>query len=556
MDSAQEAVSRRLGQSLRDKWTLERLLGAGGMAAVYEARHRNGARAAVKLLHPEMSQREDVRERFRREGYAANKVAHRGAVRVLDDDVAEDGSAFLVMELLEGESLAARANRQGGVDVGELLGWMDEILDVLAAAHAQGIVHRDLKPDNIFLTLDGRVKLLDFGIARFLDSVPSSFKTKMGTALGTAPYMAPEQALGKLHDVDGRSDLFSVGATMFRLIARRKIHEAPSDAEILAAMATKAAPLLASVAPGAPPHVCTLVDRSLAYLPERRYPDAPTMQRDLRAVQGGSPPPHATAQLVAGIDPSFTKPQRTEGLATAKTIAQPASRPLPPSLGAGIAAPSKRPEPTQVAPASARIDPARGAASGPVETPSPGALPSPPVHPDLTSPEAPTVAIGPPLVSGAASGTPGWSPTAQTSPAVTVVSADGTNAARRRWAIAGLGVVGIALAGTMLWMSRQRADAPAGGTTSSPASSENAAPALAPTASADPPPTESVATAAPLRPALEPRAPEPNRVIPPRAPPTPTGQASKVAPIAAPTPAAPAGIKKSQGGKKKGRQQR
>src|SRR3954453_10094118 len=123
MDATDETAQKRIGQSLRDKWTLERLLGSGGMAAVYEARHRNGARAAVKLLHPEMSQREDVRERFRREGYAANKVAHRGAVQVLDDDVSEDGSAFLVMELLEGESLAARANRCNGVELADLLAW-------------------------------------------------------------------------------------------------------------------------------------------------------------------------------------------------------------------------------------------------------------------------------------------------------------------------------------------------------------------------------------------------------------------------------------------------
>src|SRR3954467_15214980 len=112
MDAAEETAQRRIGQSLRDKWTLERLLGAGGMATVYEARHRNGRRVAVKLLHPEMSEREDVRERFRREAYVANRVIHDGAVQILDDDVAEDGSAFLVMELLEGESLTARANRQ------------------------------------------------------------------------------------------------------------------------------------------------------------------------------------------------------------------------------------------------------------------------------------------------------------------------------------------------------------------------------------------------------------------------------------------------------------
>ncbi|HEX9295442.1 MAG TPA: serine/threonine-protein kinase, partial [Polyangiaceae bacterium] len=216
MGSLEEAASSRIGQVLRATWRLERLLGVGGMAAVYEGRHcRNDGCHAVKVLHPEMSEREDVRMRFLREARAANAVKHPGVVRVYDDGVAEDGSAFLVMDLLEGESLTTRANKQV-VEIGELLGWVDEILDILAAAHSAGIVHRDLKPDNIFLTSDGRVKLLDFGIARVNDAVPSSLKTRMGTALGTAPYMAPEQALGKLSEVDGRADLFSLGAMMFR----------------------------------------------------------------------------------------------------------------------------------------------------------------------------------------------------------------------------------------------------------------------------------------------------------------------------------------------------
>jgi serine/threonine-protein kinase len=302
MSSFERDASSRLGQVLLEKYTIERLIGSGGMATVYAARHRTGRHVALKMLHPEMSEREDVRERFRREAYAANRVKHDGAVQIIDDDVAEDGSAFLVMELLEGEPLTARANRQA-VDTGELLAWVEQILDVLAAYHAEKIVHRDLKPDNIFLTSDGRVKVLDFGIARLTDALPDSLKTRHGTALGTAPYMAPEQALGKIDDIDGRTDLFSVGATMFRLISRRRIHEVKSDADMLVAMATLPAPPLSWVAKETPMPVCAIVDRALAFLQSRRYPDARTMQEDVRAVRRGEEPPYATALLAKGIVP-------------------------------------------------------------------------------------------------------------------------------------------------------------------------------------------------------------------------------------------------------------
>jgi eukaryotic-like serine/threonine-protein kinase len=390
----------RVGQVLREKWTLERLIGSGGMGAVYAARHRNGARAAVKILHPEMSQREDIRERFRREGYAANKVEHPATVKVLDDDVAEDGSAFLVMELLDGTSLATHVERQGGaVDLGLLLGWMDEILDVLAAAHAQGIVHRDLKPENIFLTTDGHVKLLDFGIARLLDGAGSSFRTQTGMIVGTAPYMSPEQALGTSAEVDGRADLFGVGATMFRILARRTVHLVGSDTDMVAAMATRPAPLLASVAPGVPAHVCTLVDRALAFLPARRYPDARTMQRDLRAVRAGGPPPHATAMAEQGVRPDVTQPGQiassaptvVEGAPTVRNSHPPAMEtpapfavpfpqiaPTAPSqhpASAPPSAPSSHVAPTQV---EAALVPnvASPTVVSPSDAPPPNALPS------------------------------------------------------------------------------------------------------------------------------------------------------------------------------------
>src|SRR4029453_344319 len=134
MSSIERDASSRLGQVLLEKYTIERLIGSGGMATVYAARHRSGRRVALKMLHPDMSERQDIRERFRREIRAANSVAHNGAGQIIDDDVAEDGSAFLVMELLEGEPLTARANRQL-VDIGELLAWGAATLDGLPAYH-------------------------------------------------------------------------------------------------------------------------------------------------------------------------------------------------------------------------------------------------------------------------------------------------------------------------------------------------------------------------------------------------------------------------------------
>ena len=132
------------------------MLGVGGMAAVYAATHRNGNRVAVKMLHAEISADPDIRQRFLREGYVANKVGHPGAVNVSDDDIAEDGACFLVMALLEGETVEARRERKGGtLGTVDTLSIMEQVLDVLAAAHAEGIIHRDLKPENLFVTRDG-----------------------------------------------------------------------------------------------------------------------------------------------------------------------------------------------------------------------------------------------------------------------------------------------------------------------------------------------------------------------------------------------------------------
>ncbi|HEX4514580.1 MAG TPA: protein kinase, partial [Polyangiaceae bacterium] len=140
-------AKKRVGMTLRGKWTLERLIGIGGMGAVYEARHRNGMRGAVKVLDVALSRTSDCRKRFLREGRVANEVSHTGAVRVLDDDEMEDGSAFLVMELLEGATLDQLAMESDGVLPPEkVLAYAAQVLDTLVAAHGRGIVHRDIKP--------------------------------------------------------------------------------------------------------------------------------------------------------------------------------------------------------------------------------------------------------------------------------------------------------------------------------------------------------------------------------------------------------------------------
>ena len=187
MDERQE-YEQRVGTTLRGKWTLEKLIGVGGMAAVYVGLHGIGRRDAIKILHAHFAKDRDLRKRFEREAQAANRFHHPGAVEILDMDIADDGAPFLVMELLEGESLGARAERLP-LSVEEVLRYVDELLDVLAAAHAQDIIHRDIKPDNLFVAANGRLKVLDFGIARMRQGAVSSLYTKAGALLGTLSYM-------------------------------------------------------------------------------------------------------------------------------------------------------------------------------------------------------------------------------------------------------------------------------------------------------------------------------------------------------------------------------
>jgi serine/threonine protein kinase len=299
-DEADIDAQERVGSVLNDKWTLERLLGVGGMAAVYAGLHRNGARAAIKVLHPGLARNKEVRERFQREGYAANKVTHPGVVRVLDDDVVSDGpdtgTAYLVMELLEGESLQDRVERGQPIGEREFLEIADGVLDALRAAHDCGVVHRDLKPENLFFARmeDGatRIKVLDFGLARLLQGQAI---TSYGLALGTPSFMSPEQAAGKTDEIDGRTDLFALAATGFRLRTGRRIHEADGAIELVQKMSNLPAPPIRSVAPDVSEPYARIIDRALQFKREDRYESAGAMQADVR---------RALAELGAPAEPA------------------------------------------------------------------------------------------------------------------------------------------------------------------------------------------------------------------------------------------------------------
>ena len=273
----------RVGSLLSGRWHLDALVGVGGMAAVYAATHRNGKRVAIKILHPEISVDDNARQRFLREGYAANRVGHAGAVAADDDGTTEDGTAFLVMELLEGETLDQRSARKGGtLPALELLALMDQALSTLVAAHDKGIVHRDLKPENLFFTSHGVLKLLDFGIARVQDRLGKSPSQTQGI-MGTPSFMAPEQARGRWEDVDARTDLWAIGATMFTLLSGRSVHEAETANETLVLAVTQRAPTLAQVAADIHPAIAALVDKALSYEREARFQTASEFRQALRA---------------------------------------------------------------------------------------------------------------------------------------------------------------------------------------------------------------------------------------------------------------------------------
>jgi serine/threonine-protein kinase len=332
-DPVVKRAEARVGTVLKDKWRLDKLLGVGGMASVYAATHRNAKRVAVKMLHPQLSVDPGMRQRFLREGYVANKVGHRGAVAVDDDDTTEDGAAFLVMELLDGETLEARMRRKGGtLPPAEVLSTMDQVLDTLAAAHEHGIVHRDLKPENIFMTREGVVKILDFGIAR-LREAGSATSTQTGSLMGTPAFMPPEQARGRWDEVDGRSDLWAVGATMFTLLTGHYVHEAETTNEALVMAVVAVARSLGEFDSTIDSSVVAMVDKALSYERSARFQTARDMQLAGRAAYEATTGGRSRMPQLSVPDPASESEPRAVA----------SKRPATPTTGRAVTAPVETP---------------------------------------------------------------------------------------------------------------------------------------------------------------------------------------------------------------------
>jgi hypothetical protein len=287
-----DGPERRVGTLIKGKWTVESLLGVGGMASVYAAAHRNGQRAALKVLHNDFARDRTICERFLREGYVSNKIGHAACVAVLDDDRTDDDAPFLVMELLEGDTVRDLWKKSGRrLGIPQTLQICDDILDCLVACHAIGVIHRDLKPANIFVTNAGVTKVLDFGVAQMRSA--TSERTATGTALGTPAYMSPEQAMGLVDQLDGRADLFSVGAMIHALATGHRINNGRTENEALVMAATTPVPSVARIAPDLPVELIALIDKSLAWDRRNRYDDARQMQEAVRhlaeVLSGGAP---------------------------------------------------------------------------------------------------------------------------------------------------------------------------------------------------------------------------------------------------------------------------
>ena len=292
---AERSAQRRLGVELSERWTVEALLGTGGMAQVFAAVHRNGRKVAIKILRADLATDPELVRRFMLEAYAANRIDHPGVVAILDHGVTDDGAPFLVMERLEGETLRARLDR-GPLTPEQAAHLGAQVLDVLDIAHRRGVVHRDIKPENLFLPKAGDVTVLDFGIARIRDLAQAA-GTRSGLAMGTPAFMAPEQARGDSTLIDGRTDLWAVGATLFTALTGRAVHEGGPREQLLYRAMTRPAAPLRTARRGVPAPLARAVDRALSFDRDDRWPDA----RSMRAALLAQEPRRVPVRLVAVV---------------------------------------------------------------------------------------------------------------------------------------------------------------------------------------------------------------------------------------------------------------
>jgi serine/threonine-protein kinase len=326
-------------------------IGEGGMGVVYAANHALlGRPAAIKVLLPEFSRNQDIVNRFFNEARAATAIRHPGIVEIYDFGYLGDGSAYIAMELLDGQALAARLAARRTLPANEALWIVRQIAGALGAAHARQIVHRDLKPDNVFLVRDPevptgeRIKLLDFGIAKLAgDGTPQSQRTRTGAVMGTPTYMAPEQCRGVA--VDHRADLYSLGCILFEMLCGAPPYVGEGVGDVLAAHIHVPVPSPRARVPDLPVEVEAFVMRLLAKDPAQRPQHAEQLIAEIDALGPviGRPrtSPLVSAPTIAASPPTYTTGAPTTLSGSAGAVAQqtqpPPSRSRAP-LFAGVGA--------------------------------------------------------------------------------------------------------------------------------------------------------------------------------------------------------------------------
>ena len=305
-------------------YRLLRPLGEGGMGVVYEAVHASmHRRAAVKVLRPELSRNQEVIRRFFNEARATNEIRHPGIVQIYDCGTMPDGSPWLIMELLEGETLSVLLARRERLPEAEVIDLGAQAASVLAAAHAAGIVHRDLKPDNLYVVPDPgvpggrRVKVLDFGIAK-LGSLAAAggMRTQTGMLMGTPVYMSPEQCRGN-KEIDGRSDVYSLGLILYQMAAGKPPFISDGLGELFDMHMNRTAPPLARVSPDVGPALAAVIHRALQKKPADRFASMNDLQKALLAAAPG--PAAAVAAEPPPEPPPWKSPSEPRVLGSGPT---------------------------------------------------------------------------------------------------------------------------------------------------------------------------------------------------------------------------------------------
>src|SRR5688572_15226345 len=272
-------MSLKVGDRIEGKYEIKRLLGEGGMGAVYEGEntliHR---RVAIKVLHSGVAALEEAVKRFENEAQAAGRIGSDHIVEVLDLGRLESGDRYMVMEFLKGESLSARIAARGRLSPSEICDVGLQLLEGLSAAHEAGIIHRDLKPDNIFLLTKAKgradfVKIFDFGISKFNGLGKDFSMTRTGSVMGTPYYMSPEQARGA-KNLDARLDVYAAGVILFEAATGRVPFDGDTFNELLIKIVTEEAPSVRQLAPDLDPGLADIIDRARQKNPDQRFGSA------------------------------------------------------------------------------------------------------------------------------------------------------------------------------------------------------------------------------------------------------------------------------------------